>query len=106
MNTNLKDSADFERKMKLRLFGMRKKFIDDKLEMLNSLDVNLNEQNLEKVQTLGHQLMGRAATFSYEYLSLLGEKIENAAKNKQLKALESYLDELRKLLENEAISQE
>lgn len=98
---NDKKAEEFEKKIKLKILAMRMNFVHDKLSLLNALSAEMTEDNIFKAQILGHQIKGSAATFNFQYMSEVGEKIENAASEKNIMELNNNLSELRSYLEAE-----
>lgn len=69
-----------------------------KMDLEICLD-SLESKQYEKIAKIGHQLKGNGATFGYPELSNVGEKIEEAAKRSDPKALGSTLEEFSRIIE-------
>lgn len=74
---------------------MRHKYIDRRAQDLGSLQGALEKNDFEVFSKVGHQLRGNAATFGYDSLGVLGEKLEKVAESHDTAEAEACLSALR-----------
>lgn len=80
---------------------MRQKYIDRRTADLSQLRAALEKSEYEAFHKIGHQLKGNAATFGYDSLGLLGERMEKAGEARDRAEAESCLTELQGWLESQ-----
>jgi HPt (histidine-containing phosphotransfer) domain-containing protein len=73
---------------------MRQKYISRRMNDLKALREALAQNDFELFSKVGHQLKGNAATFGYDSLGLLGEKMEDIAQTKNHNEAEACLNTL------------
>ncbi|MGZ3695744.1 MAG: Hpt domain-containing protein [Bdellovibrionota bacterium] len=75
---------------------MRQKYIGRRVQDLESLKAALAKSEFDLFFKVGHQLRGNAATFGYESLGILGEKLEHAGTARDSAEAEECLSVLEK----------
>lgn len=51
-------------------------------------------ENLAEMENLGHRLKGSASTFNFDWLSVLGARLEDHAKSGKKNQIDSVVDEI------------
>jgi HPt (histidine-containing phosphotransfer) domain-containing protein len=57
------------------------------------------QQDIDKLQSVGHSLKGVGGGYGFDFLSEIGAEIENAAKQKNLDVMEELINRLADYLE-------
>jgi HPt (histidine-containing phosphotransfer) domain-containing protein len=91
---NMTDSDSEEILRELRCSYMRS--LADKLTRLTEA---LQTHNLPDANRLGHQLKGSGRSYGFPEVSEIGARIEEAASDRRLVALEAMLLELKELVQ-------
>ena len=60
----------------------------------------LAENDFESIELLGHSLKGNGAGYGFDGLTTIGQKLEQAAKDKSPAEIDKSLDDLAEYLEN------
>lgn len=78
---------------------MRQKYIERRGRDLTALKDALARNDFEYFFKVGHQLRGNAATFGYDALALLGEKLEEASNGHDRAGAEACISTLSHWIE-------
>jgi HPt (histidine-containing phosphotransfer) domain-containing protein len=81
-------------------------FLGNRHKEVESLRVALAAADLEQLRQLGHRMRGVGNSYGFERVSLLGERIEEGARNGDHAAIESCIAEYRDYLARVQISYE
>ena len=68
-------------------------FMTNRTKELETLRVALGAGNMEQLRQLGHRMKGVGNSYGFELISVLGKKIEDDAKTRNLPALEALIAE-------------
>jgi HPt (histidine-containing phosphotransfer) domain-containing protein len=79
---------------------LKRKYLDRRIEDIETLIASLDEDDFAPAQKLGHQVKGNAVTFEFPHLAPIGAQIEAASKIKDkdtiLSLVESMSSEIRR----------
>ena len=68
-------------------------FMTNRTKELETLRVALGAGDMEQLRQLGHRMKGVGNSYGFELISVLGKKIEDDAKVRNLAALEALITE-------------
>ena len=72
---------------------MKARYIERRKRDFENCMSSLGQRKYEEIEKVGHQLKGNGVTFGHPELSLIGEKLEDAASQKDILQLEQVLKE-------------
>lgn len=74
------------------------KYIQRRLEDIKMIKEEISKGSYEYAQVVGHRLKGHGNTFGYLEISLIGESLEKALKNKDTKTADDLILQLETLI--------
>lgn len=74
-------------------------YLQNRKQDIEIIRQNIRESNWAKIETIAHNLKGSGGGYGVEEISVVGRKIEQATKKRDVTALESLLLELKTYLE-------
>jgi HPt (histidine-containing phosphotransfer) domain-containing protein len=81
-------------------------FMGNRHKEIDSLRGALAAADFEQLRQLGHRMRGVGNSYGFELVSLLGERVENGARNRDHAAIENCIVEYRDYLARVQISYE
>ena len=75
------------------------KYLDNRRKEIEKAFVLLLDEDVEQLRVIGHTLKGSGGAYGFTAISALGERIENAAKQGDKKAIDMALKELGRYIE-------
>jgi CheY-like chemotaxis protein len=81
-------------------------YIEKRHVDLKNMKQLLAEDDIEEIRNIGHKIKGSGGGYGFQGLTLIGGKIENAAKEKDKEAISSNLKQLETFLEKVEINYE
>src|SRR4051794_6511358 len=81
-------------------------FMGNRHKEVDSLRGALAAADFEQLRQLGHRMRGVGNSYGFERVSVLGERIEDAARNGDHAAIEGFISEYRDYLARVQISYE
>lgn len=73
-------------------------FMTNRAKELETLRVALGAGDMEQLRQLGHRMKGVGNSYGFELISVLGKKVEDEAKIKNLPALQALITEYTEYL--------
>ena len=77
---------------------MRKKYMERRVSEIPKMLKAIEDKDFATLEMMGHKMKGIASSFGFSILSELGEKLEEAAKNKNLTQIEIYQKQIGQFL--------
>jgi HPt (histidine-containing phosphotransfer) domain-containing protein len=81
-------------------------FIVNRYEDIKLLNIYLEKRDFESIVRLGHSMKGFGAGYGFDAISLIGEQLEDAAKNELTKEISYQIDALLEYMEQVEIAYE
>jgi len=81
-------------------------FLINRYEDIKLLNIYLEKRDFESIVRLGHSMKGFGAGYGFDDISLIGGKLEDAAKNEIIKEISYQIDALKKYMEQVEITYE
>ena len=81
-------------------------FLINRFEDIKLLNIYLEKRDFESIVRLGHSMKGFGAGYGFDDISLIGGKLEDAAKNEIIKEISYQIDALKKYMEQVEITYE
>jgi HPt (histidine-containing phosphotransfer) domain-containing protein len=78
---------------------MKKKYVERRRKDADTLSAGLASGSLEAFANIGHQLKGNAATFGFDELALIGERMEAAAESADQAAAQACLNDFNEWIQ-------
>lgn len=73
-------------------------FFENRESDIENLKESLANHNYDKIQQIGHQLKGAGGSYGFDYITEIGEKIEDLANESNTKEIKQLIAELESYL--------
>jgi HPt (histidine-containing phosphotransfer) domain-containing protein len=80
------------------------KYLEHRQRDLENCLISLQEERLEEIQKVGHQLKGNGETFGYPELTIIGKELERAVLQHDLSQIENSLQNFATWVHNHQFS--
>lgn len=81
-------------------------YLSNRTKDIKTINKALSEENFETIRIIGHSMKGNGSGYGFDYISITGYNIEEAAKNKDKTKIELQLDLLQSYLNKVVIKYE
>lgn len=75
-------------------------FLKNRKNDIENMKNHLEENDLEKIEVIGHGMKGSGGGYGFDYISEIGKRIEKAAKEEDKENIKKSIIKLQEYLEN------
>ena len=92
-NNALMSAEVCEVKVRKDLEDLVPTFLDNRRKELAKLPAALDVSDYEQLRYLGHRMKGSGSSYGFEFISVLGRKIDEAARSGDSRSVATYIDD-------------